>query len=124
MKLKLRLMFLLGGLLFIPTISIFSSSPRGCDYVDEFSENFICKSGQRETAHIKVKCHKKRNVLSSYGYLEENTLYLFFSSPLENVSLDITNADTGALIFSGRFTGTHLSIPLEDYGLNFIINVN
>lgn len=124
MKQKLRLMFLLGGLLFIPTISIFSSSPKGCDYVDEFTEKFTCKSGHRKEANIMFKNAKRRNVLSSHGYLEENTLYLFFSSPLENVSLDITNADTGALIFSGRFTGTHLSIPLEDYGLNFIINVN
>lgn len=125
MKVKLRLMFLLGGLLIIPPILNFASSPRSNSSVDEIS-NSTYKRGHKHKAHtnIKYKASNQRSPLSSYGYVEDNTLHIYFSSPLKDVSLDITNVDIDTLVFSGKFTGTSLVIPLQDDGNEFNIDVN
>ncbi len=127
MKQKLRLMILLSSLLIVPSIFIFASTTKGEKKVEKSS--MYCERSQRHRhkVHTCIKNdrkHNQRSTLSSYGYVEENTLYLYFNSPLEDVSLEVTNAETGTLIFSGTFTGSSLVIPLQEDGYEFNINVN
>ncbi len=126
MKQKLRLMILLSSLLIVPSIFIFASTTKGEKKVEKSS--MYCERSQRHRhkAHTCIKNdrkHNQRSTLSSYGYVEENTLYLYFNSPLEDVSLEVTNAETGTLIFSGTFAGTSLVIPLQEDGYEFNITI-
>lgn len=126
MKLKLRMMIVLSSLLITSHIPIFASTPTISGNLDDTSEYSANRRSHKHKVHIATmhKKHWQRSILSSSAYIEDNILYLYFSSPLENVSLEITNVDTGTVIFSGKFTGTSLIIPLQEDGYEFIINVN
>lgn len=120
MKQKLRMMIVLSSLLITLPISILASSSTIIGNLDD-----VCAYRHRHKVHINTRYKEslRRNILSSLAYIEDNILYLYFSSPLENVSLEITNADTGTVIFSGKFTGTSLIIPLQEDGYVFNITI-
>jgi hypothetical protein len=124
MKLKLRMIIVLSSFFIIPPVYNTASNSVRSGSLETISQYGTYKRGHRAHTHIKINYGKKRSTLSSYGYVEENMLYLYFNSPLEDVSLEVTNAETGALIFSGTFTGTSLIIPLQEDGYQFNINVN
>ncbi|GAA6257346.1 hypothetical protein F070042J6_31980 [Bacteroides sp. f07] len=123
MKLKFRMIIVLSSFFIIPpTYNTASNSVRNGS-LETTSQYGTYKRGHRVHTHIKINYGKKRSIVFSYGYVEENTLYLYFNSPLEDVSLEVTNAETGTLIFSGTFTGTSLIIPLQEDGYKFNITI-
>lgn len=126
MKLKLRTMIVLGSLLIALPLLTFATTPIGNVNVDNTCIDKAYRGRHRHKVHIKIKHrgHLQRSILSCSAYVEDNILYLHFDTPLENVLLDITNVDTGVLIFSGEFTGTSLALPLQEDGYEFNINVD
>lgn len=126
MKLKLRMMILFCSIsITLPTYllafnSINSKNIDGSSLCSTYGRN------RRHKVHIKTikKCTKKRSILSASAYVEDNMLYLHFNDSLENVALEVINVDTGELVFSGKFTGTSIAIPLQEDGYEFNINID
>lgn len=123
MKFKFRMLIILSSFIIVQPTYIIAYNRVNDESATTIPQyNLHNKKGHK--VHINVIHSKKRNVISSHGYIEENSLYLYFSSPLENVSLEITNENTGTLIFSGEFTGTSLVIPIQEDGYEFVIDIN
>lgn len=124
MKVKLKMMIVLGVLFIVSPIYVSASYLRGSVNIEK--SLLYGKHGRWRKAktHLNVNHGKRKSILSCSAYVEDNILYLHFDTPLENVLLDITNVDTGVLIFSGEFTGTSLALPLQEDGYEFNINVD
>lgn len=123
---KLKMMIVLGYCFIALPNGIFATNVTDNVIVDSNCVYNSHKRGHKQKVNIRIKYHEKRqrSILSANAYIEENSLYLYFSSPLENVSLEITNENTGTLIFSGEFTGTSLVIPIQEDGYEFEIDIN
>ncbi|MBE7398078.1 DUF3244 domain-containing protein [Bacteroides fragilis] len=56
----------------------------------------------------------RRDILPvACGYIEDNQLFLSFSSPLNNMKIQIVDSETGQTVFDDTITGTSFSILLE-----------
>lgn len=122
MRLKLRMMILLSSFSFILPINLFAFNS-----IDENIEAISIYDTYRikgHKTHIRIFRGKKRSILSASAYVEDNMLYLHFNDPLEKVALEVINVDTGELVFSGKFTGTSIAIPLQEDGYEFNINID
>ncbi|MFK2264877.1 DUF3244 domain-containing protein [Bacteroides fragilis] len=58
------------------------------------------------------------------GYIEEDQLFLSFSSPLNNMKIQIMDSETGQTVFDDTITGTSFSILLERDSDSFDIYIS
>ncbi|MBW9278680.1 DUF3244 domain-containing protein [Bacteroides fragilis] len=67
----------------------------------------------------------RRDILPvACGYIEEDQLFLSFSSPLNNMKIQIVDSETGQTVFDDTITGTSFSILLERDSDSFDIYIS
>lgn len=67
----------------------------------------------------------RRDILPvACGYIEDNQLFLSFSSPLNNMKIQIVDSETGQTVFDDTITGTSFSILSERDSDSFDIYIS
>lgn len=111
---------LLSGLFLVQPISLSLNASAGAESV--LADKKLIK--KPVNIHLLKETVTPRSVLPSIpGYVQDNQLYICFTTPIEDESLIVKDARSGETVYSGTFTGDTLIIELTNPGDSYTIEI-